>query len=156
MEFDFIDNSPANEAEREQVIKLFVDFIKNVLMNTAAKDFEMENNFSSTKSLELQEGDLRIAIQERFFETKENPVSEIISYEIDLNLSHFSDSRATIYSETYLYYEDNLSQNYVERMTGRMNMDGKNMNHNTEKHEVGKGEITKMLSFVRQKLEDKK
>lgn len=154
MDFDFINNSVPNESERAETSKMFVDFVKDIVSDASVEDFETENDISKTKSLEIKKDDLRIMIKERFFKTKREPLFEDTDYEIDLNISHFSDSGTTIHSETYRYSIDNPSVKFVERMTGHMSMDGTNTNHTTETHEVGKEEMTKMLDFVRRKLEN--
>lgn len=102
--------------------------------------------------MEAKKGDLRLAVEKRHFRCK--PTSsdissfEDIKYEIDLNLSHFSDTGTTIRSELYTYRENSPYADYVERMTGNMTMDGTNTNHTTEKHEVGSTELVKMIQLV--------
>ena len=154
MEFNFIDNSAPNESERAETNRMFVDFVKDIVSDASVEDFETENDISKTKSLEFKKDDLRIMIKERFFKTKREPLFEDTDYEIDLSISHFSDSGTTIHSETYRYSMDNPSVKFVERMTGHMSTDGTNSKHTTETHEVSKEEMTKMLDFVRQKLEN--
>ena len=135
MDFDFVDNSPVNEAERSEVVKKFVDFIDSTLADVSAEDSEMDYISTNTKKVETKKEDTK--------------------YKIDLNLSHFSDAGTTIHSETYTYSENNPSANYVERMTGNMAMDGINTSHTTEKHEVGSAELAKIIQLVSDTLVEK-
>ena len=159
MDFDFVDNSPVNETERSEVVKKFVDFINSTLADVPAEDSEMDYISTNTKKVEAKKGDLRLIVEKQHFKHKptspDTPPFEDTKYEIDLNLSHFSDAGTTIHSETYTYRENNPSANYVERMTGNMAMDGTNTNHTTEKHEVGDAELVKMLQLVSDTLAEK-
>lgn len=152
MDFDFIDNSPADESKRPDVIRQFVGFIDKTLGSMSAKEVETDFATTSTKSLEAKNGDLRVSISKRFYKDKSVNSNELqfedARYEIDLNISHFSDTGTTIHSETYAYSENNPSAPFVERMTGNMSMDGTNTNHTTEKHEVGSVELAKMIQLV--------
>ena len=159
MDFDFVDNSPVNEAERSEVVKKFINFIDNTLADVSAEDSETDYISTNTKKVEAKKGDLRLIVEKQHFKHKpinpDMPPFEDTKYEIDLNLSHFSDAGTTIHSETYTYSENNPSANYVERMTGNMTMDGINTNHTTEKHEVGGTELAKMIQLVSDTLAEK-
>lgn len=152
MDFDFIDNAPVDESNRPDVIKQFVDFIDKTLGSILTEEAETDFATTSTKSLDVKNGDLRVSVRKRFYKNKPTnsgePPFEDTQYEIDLNVSHFSETGTTIHSETYTYSENNPSAPFVERMTGNMSMDGTNTNHTTEKHEVGGMELTKMIQLV--------
>lgn len=159
MDFDFIDNSPINEAERSEVVKRFVDFIDSTLADAPAEDSEMDYISTNTKKVETKKGDLRLIVEKQHFKheptSPDMPPFEDTKYKIDLNLSHFSDAGTTIHSETYTYSENNPSANYVERMTGNMAMDGTNTSHTAEKHEVGSTELAKIIQLVSDTLVEK-
>ena len=152
MDFDFIDNSPADESKRSDVIKQFVDFVDKTLGGMTAEEAETDFETTSSKSIDAKNGELRISISKRLYKNKpvkpDEPPFEDTRYEIDLNISHFSDAGTTIHSETYIYSENDPSTPFVERMTGNMSMDGVNTNHTTEKHEVGSVELTKIIQLV--------
>lgn len=111
MNFDFIDNTPVDESRRPDVIKQFVDFIDKTLSSMSAEEAKTDFATTSTKSLDAKNGDLKVSVRKRFYKNKptnsDEPPFEDTQYEIDLNVSHFSETGTTIHSETYTYSKNN-------------------------------------------------